>query len=673
MKILYSLFIFIFFLIYPVIFIGQNIQKEDLLLAADSLEAQNNYNGAISKYLEFIEAQGKTDDDNIAVIADTYVKIAVCFYQLDKYSDAIDRFKKALELQQETGDLVGIANTLNNIGLVYKNMGNYDKAIEYYEQTIKIDEELGKGNDIAITLNNIGMVYRSWGKYDKAIENIEKSLRLRQNLNDQKGIAKSLNSMGLVYSEWKKYDQAIMYFRESLKIEDSLKYIAQMANGINNLGRVYFYMNQYDSAMYYFKQALFINLNNNDRDNIALAYNNIGKTLKAEGNLKEATQYYSQALAMFDTLGRMPEKATVMANLSELYQQMGLQDKAIQLLDSSTAIVLKINEMKQLQQNYLYYSQIYSDQKNFEKALDYYKKYDEVKDSIFSRENLRQLTDFQTKYEKEKDQAKILALEKENLQKTNQRNGYLFSGLGIIILTLFIALYFRQRAVHEKVLADQKIRQLEEEKKLMAAKLLVEGQEEERKRIATELHDGLGVLLSATKMQFSVIKEKSPENQELIDKATKMLEQATGDVRKISHNMMPGLLTKLGFYEAAEDLIERINDTQTVRATCTITGDQDERLPENKEIMLYRIVQELVNNTIKHAQAKNIRLNININPESLALEYTDDGNGFNVQEKIDSKSIGLKSIQSRVSFLNGKMNISSKPGEGVKYNIHISL
>jgi two-component system, NarL family, sensor kinase len=97
----------------------------------------------------------------------------------------------------------------------------------------------------------------------------------------------------------------------------------------------------------------------------------------------------------------------------------------------------------------------------------------------------------------------------------------------------------------------------------MAAKLLVEGQEEERKRIATELHDGIGVLLSATRMQFSVLEEKSPENKDLINRASKMLEQASGDVRKISHNMMPGLLTKLGFLEAAEDLFERISDGGT--------------------------------------------------------------------------------------------------------------
>ncbi len=150
------------------------------------------------------------------------------------------------------------------------------------------------------------------------------------------------------------------------------------------------------------------------------------------------------------------------------------------------------------------------------------------------------------------------------------------------------------------------------------------------------------------------------------------LEQAAGDVRKISHNMMPGLLTKFGFYEAAEDLIEQIDETEGLNATCGITGDT-KRLPENTEIMLYRIIQETVNNTLKHADAKNILLKMNVQPEALNIEYSDDGKGFSLDEKIESKSIGLTSIQSRVNFLSGTSRIEAKPGEGVKYFIQIPI
>jgi signal transduction histidine kinase len=281
------------------------------------------------------------------------------------------------------------------------------------------------------------------------------------------------------------------------------------------------------------------------------------------------------------------------------------------------------------------------------------------------------------KFEKEQDQARILALEKENLEKdldlkqrTIQRNAFIFTVFAVIALAVFLFLYVRQKRKKDGIIAQQKIHELEEEKKLMAAMSLMEGQEEERKRIAIELHDGLGVLLSATKMQFTSIKDTSPENLPMIERATQLLEQASGDVRKISHNMMPGLLTKLGLYEAIEDLFENINYKENLKAQCIIPEGM-KRLPENREIMLYRIIQEMVNNTLKHASAKSIKLQFLELKEKLELQYSDDGKGFEVDKKLEAKSLGLKSIQSRVNFLKGTMIIESRPGQGTSYTIQI--
>jgi two-component system NarL family sensor kinase len=644
----------------------------ELMQRADSLCSERNYEGAVSGYKDYLEAIGKISNDQKSEIADLYGTIAFCYYKLDNYTEAVNWFMKSLELRKELGKPEEIANTLNNIGLNHKKLGNYNTAIDYYMQTVRIDEELGNRNNIVKTYNNIGMIYRQLGQYDQAIEFFEKSYRIKKELNDLAGMSISLNNMGLVYSEWKKYDQALLNFRESLNIEASLENNNEMGIRINNIGMVYYYMNEHDSAMVYFERALKIQKEQNDQDQIALAYNNMGRVYQSRKQYTKAIFYQSSALDIFNDLGMDGEKSTVLANLSDCYRQLGNKAIAIQMLDSSTMLATRLNLRRQLQKNYEYFSEIYEESGDYKRSLEYYKKYTFLKDSVFNKETLSQLSEFQIKYEKEKDQARILALEKENLQKTNQRNAYMFTGLGIIVIGLFTTVYFRQKAVHEKIISDQKIRQLEEEKKFMAAKMLVEGQELERKRIATELHDGLGVLLSATKMQFSVIKDKSPENSELIQKALRMLEQATGDVRKISHNMMPGLLTKLGFYEAVEDLIDRIDETEGFKAVCSISGSQ-ERLTENREIMLYRIIQEMVNNTIRHAQAKNIVLQISLTNGLMELIYSDDGKGFDFKEKLETKSIGLKSITSRVNFLNGTINIDSAPGKGARYLLKIPV
>jgi signal transduction histidine kinase len=157
--------------------------------------------------------------------------------------------------------------------------------------------------------------------------------------------------------------------------------------------------------------------------------------------------------------------------------------------------------------------------------------------------------------------------------------------------------------------------------------------------------------------------DKSSGNRELLDKAAGVLDQASVDVRRISHNMMPGNLTKFGLVAAIEDLFEEVNDSGVIKAE--IKDDLAEfRISENKEIMLYRIVQELVNNTIKHAGASSISLNLIKYDHKILVRYADNGSGFNPDKIKAEKTMGIKSIEDRISFLGGELTIESAPGKG---------
>ena len=435
------LILFIYCLILSDALFSQEKASDATLTIADSLLDAGQYEKAVAKFREYLDSPGNMSDGQKEFTASCSEKIGICYYKLDNYSEAIDWFQKALDLQREKGDLESVASTLNNIGLNYKMRGNYDKAIDYYEQTIRIDEELGKGSEIAKTLNNIGMVYRVWGKYDKAIEYFERSLGLRSSLKDQPGVSKSLNNIGLVYTEWKKYDQAIRNFRESLKIEESLKDEDEVAIRLNNLGRVYFYKNQYDTALLYFEKNLAFHNRNRDMGQIALAYNNIGKVYLAQKKHEDAASYLTSAVAIYNKLGKEGEKATALANLSDINRAMGHSGKALQLIDSSTQIADRLNLRNQLQQNYLYYSEIYSDLKNYEKSLEYYKKYSEVKDSVFSDDILSKLSDFQIKYETEKKENEIQLLRKnEQIQGLALKKETIFRNFMLAVSGLLLAL-----------------------------------------------------------------------------------------------------------------------------------------------------------------------------------------------------------------------------------------
>jgi signal transduction histidine kinase len=583
-----------------------------------------------------------------------------------------------IELYLLLNDSLMLAKGYYQLGNIHKDMGDYEFSLYYFQKSLSYSLPLEENTLLIGNYNSIGSIYlEGKAKHDSSAYYFMKAMALCEQIGDQKNLSTTLNNLGNVYFDDKQYDMSRKYYNMSLEINQKESRQLGMALNYNGLGRIESAQNNYREAMNYYNMAAELFRNISDIRGTADVNNNLGDAYFKQKKYDLALEKFNLALDIYRNI--LFDKGIILTllNISAVYSEMGRVKEAMALQDSCLLLANQRGSKSLLLLALRNISDNLRKTGDFEDAYYYLYNYTALNDSIFSIEQSKAIRTAMLKYDKEKDQARILTLEKDNLtlekdnlQKTNQRNAYMFTGLGILIMTMFIVIYFRQKAKHERVLAHQQIHRLEEEKKLMAAKLLVEGQEEERKRIATELHDGLGVLLSATRMQFSTISDKSPENKVLIEKATRMLEQASGDVRKISHNMMPGLLTKLGFYEAVEDLFEHIGDTKDLNAVCRIEGDQ-ERLAENKEIMLYRIVQEMVNNSLKHAEARNIELNIKVLPEMLEMKYSDDGKGFDIATKMESGSIGLKSIQSRVNFLNGKIEVESKPGEGVQYALQV--
>lgn len=595
------------------------------------------------------------------------------------YDSSFDYNKRFLELVESLQDSLRLAKGYYHHGALFLVLSDYDSAFIYCKRSLAIYSPLNNTTGIIANYNCIADIFRSKSEYDSAAIYYLKAIKILEKSGNDRYLGIIYNNLGDIYLDLTQLEDARKYLNMSQEINKKYNETNDIALGFNNLGRVACEGNDFDQALAYYEQADSLYRQTGDLHGICDLYNNYGVVYLKQKNYPQAILKFNQALDGYSDLGIPRGILVAMGNIAAACAEQGRYEEALIMHDSCLHMAYKQGSREFAVDALYNISDIYHRAGNYQKAFEYQTRYYALLDSIFDIEKAKVINDLTLKYEKEKDQAHILALEKENLQKdlnlrkrTNQRNAYLFSGVGIIALILFIAFYFHQRTVRDKIIAIQKIRQLEEEKKLMAAKLLVEGQEKERKRIATELHDGLGVLLSATKMQFSVIVDKSPENKELIEKATRMLEQASGDVRKISHNMMPGLLTKLGFYEAVEDLFEHIGETRDLKAVCTISGNQD-RLSENKEIMLYRIVQEMVNNTIKHAEAKNIELQIDVAQERLDMKYSDDGKGFDVGKTLESESIGMKSIQSRVNFLKGSLVIESKPGEGAGFSFQIPV
>ena len=541
----------------------------------------------------------------------------------------IEPYKKSYSLFSNIGDSAGMASALNGIGVMYQKVGHNDSALSCYIQLVTIAEKMNYEKILGMGYVNMGILYQYQLDFEKATYYLDLSIPLNKKYRTDL-VALALMNKGLIFYMKMEYDSALLKYRQAFSIYKDQSNSKKFADLYNNFGNLYLGSLDLDSAMYYYINAKEIYVQLGDWYTFCQVYNNLALIAYYRGN-------YDQALHMFD----------------------------------SCLVIAKETGNTELESNaYINKHLAYSNKGNYRQALESYRLYDSVYQIIYNMEKEKVMADLEMKYQSEKKQAQILTLERDNLKKAKQKNIYLFTGIGLIAIGIFAFLFFRQRAVKDKIIAQQRIRQLEEEKKLLAAKSLVEGQEEERKRIASEIHDGLGVLLSTTRMQFSTIAVSNPEAKTLIEKASKMLEQASNDARMISHNMMPGLLTKLGLYEAVADLFEKLSETESLEVYFDIP-EELKRLSENKEIMIYRIIQEIVNNTLKHAEAKNINLRMQMQEDQLEIIYSDDGKGFKFEEKLESRSIGLSSVQSRVNFLNGKMEVHSEPGKGASFTFTV--
>lgn len=330
--------------------------------------------------------------------------------------------------------------------------------------------------------------------------------------------------------------------------------------------------------------------------------------------------------------------------------------------------------------------QLYLSSNQYDSTYYFAEKEMMLNDSIMDRSRLESISKISEQFKsKEKSTAiKILELEKTYNQETNDQQRRALYVLGLLASILLLSIYFTVRfysqqlnangiiASQNEELSKQKIQTLQDELNLKSMHSMIEGQESERERISKDLHDSLGGLLSSIKLQLEHIpietgnkpaKQKQEQVQSLLD-------YAVGEVRNISSNLQPTALKNLGLVPALNDLFNRAEGKEYPEIEF-----QHYNVPKLKNMValsIYRIVQELLNNTIKHAKANEVFIQIRQEDNQLVLQYEDDGIGFDL-ETLKRKGMGLENITSRVNYLKGEMSIDARVGEGVSYLIHVDV
>ena len=351
--------------------------------------------------------------------------------------------------------------------------------------------------------------------------------------------------------------------------------------------------------------------------------------------------------------------------------------KGLQLLDSSIVNFNKIIEPSGTIDALYYKHKAYLDNNKYKDALQAFKTYIDLKDSIASKQNKTNIEDLKLKYDTERKDRQLI---EQSLTMTEQehvlsRHRWIIITIllvlaGTVSIVIFLFIYLRQRKNNYQV----NLEKLKKEKEVVSLKFLMEGEERERSRIARELHDGVNGGLAAIKLVTGCeIKNQTTENENLL-KISSMLDNMSDEVREISHNLMPEGILRSGLPETINSHVDKINKCDGIQLDFQAYGDMNQ-LDMEVKMAVFRIIQELIKNMLKHANATEGLIQLNKHEKELSLVVEDNGVGFDVFEKAKTYTmgIGLKNIFHRVEVLNGTVDVQSESGSGTTVCIDIPL
>jgi len=645
----------------------------------------------------------------------------IAWYSRVNFPDqAITYARKIIELGKEEWT----ATAYNRMGAAENSKRNLNRALDYYDSAYLVEKGINHSFGMGRAKSNKARVYIELMDFDNAKKEANAAIYHLKKANNPNALAIAMGVLGSVYTDLQVYDSSYYYLTKSNELSKSIGFYSEMTKSLINLGRLYIKQDNFQRGIDYNKQAIeYINAKGLNQQLLGQAYTNMGAALFKLWKLDEAEQYQFKALAIntkannskwtsinYTNLGNInraknqPDKsATYHIKSRDLKRQAGLTDvfiadinlgylhldtnkpkMALESFEKALMTVDSIGQLKSYPDILRGLSRSHFVLGNAEAAVKFQDHFIQISKEIeldrIKADNLA------SELAEQKYITSILQATTNNQTLINENQRLtIFSLIGgvvlIVILFFTITRLSQLRNKHalskkSEQIQQQQIEQLIKEKEVDAMNAMVEGQENERLRIARDLHDRLGGTLSIVKMHFKSVEESVAALQESNVKqymeANHLLDEACEEVRKIAHDMTSGVLLKFGLAAALQDLKATVESTGQLEINLIDIGLED-RLTYEYEINIYRMVQELLTNTLKHANASEMNVQVFRKAGELSIVVDDNGVGFDPGSTHSKDGIGLKNVKSRVSKLKGKMNIDSGLGAGTTITIDLPL
>jgi len=506
-----------------------------------------------------------------------------------------------------------------------------------------------------------GDIFIKNNELNKAIFYYKKSLLISTKLNDSLALMENYLKTGRVYQQkyrdlysergskkaQKHKDSADFYYQKIIKsyknLPSGLKHLAQT---YSNLAYLYSDLNQLDKAQYYITEA------------IKIYENKINLPISLDGALNNQGLIY---------IYQKKYKAAEKTHFKIINKKQ----------DTSNLKILKT-----VHQSIANLAYIYKKTKKYTKAFEYYKKDKEILEIIQKKQKAIEITAIEAKYNQEKARAEeAINTEKERKAKELTQFTLACTGFGTLVIILFGTVLYRNSKLKaknlllnlvEQELNQQKtLRVLQEKNQLQLLNATLDGREKERKEIAQILHDSVSALLSSANMHLQVVKKKTSHPIEELEKSQRIIDEASGKVRDLSHKLISAVLLKFGLEHAVYDMCEKYSN-QDLQLELE-SEDKIPRFEQGFEIKIHNIIEECINNIIKHSQASKAAVILLLKNNILHITINDNGIGFDASKISPTSGIGLSQIKARIENMDGRFDIISKLDYGTSINLIVPI
>ncbi|WP_299124667.1 ATP-binding protein [uncultured Tenacibaculum sp.] len=578
---------------------------------------KNNFLFLILFQLVFINKNYSNSINNDSIKNKNYTKIKTLFNDKE-YVKSLKLGLSFLNKHKKEKDEYQYLINLT-LGDIFFKLNNNEKSLIYYKEALKIIKEEN------IFLNEIKLKNKVYRK--------------------DNSLAEVLLKIGSLYHKLKKKDSANTYYKKVIEIPSFNNEVNSVkARVFNNLSGLFLEKNMFDSAKVYVQKSITIHKSQNQKIDEAAALGNLANIYLLEKNYSAAKETYFKGLDLIEK----DNSSKSIKFKEDLYYNLAF---ALYMLKDYT-------------------------------AYDYQEKSYLIKDDLRDQEIRRTIEQIyaRSKLDIEKEKTAFAEEQRKLLEAKDSKTTLLFGALSLLIIVISgVVVYnykLRQRNLQLKLsesdlLQQQSIEKLKSDAQIKILNATIDGKETERKQIAETLHDNVSALLSSANMHLSATKKQfNGDTPQEIEKTRQIILEASQKVRDLSHNLISSILLKFGLEYALKDVVKKYSNSELA---FEVKANNISRYNQEFEIKIFNVIQELINNIIKHSNANNAEIILKAENNQLTILVKDDGVGFATSSSSINDGIGLNQIEARIKMMNGKLAIDSEPDKGTEVFILVPI